>query len=70
MIADTHKELLEIAEKIDVSWKWIQKLGTYAEHFDICLNRRSRAVNLGAIEITQKELVKRMMLKRQGCETI
>lgn len=63
MIADSHEELLEMAEKIQVHWKWIQKIGTYAEHFDICLSRRSRAVNLGAIELTQKELVRRMMVK-------
>jgi hypothetical protein len=64
MIADSHVELLEMADKIGVNWKWIQWLGTYREHFDISLSRRSRAVNCGAIELTRRELAS-MIFKRR-----
>jgi hypothetical protein len=65
MIADTTKELLEMADKIGVQKKWIQYAGTYGEHFDICLSKRKKAVQFGAQEITMMEFG-RMMAKRPG----
>lgn len=65
MIADTTEELLAMVDKIGVQRKWIQDAGTYAEHFDICLSKRDKAVRAGAKEITMMELG-RMMLKRPG----
>lgn len=56
MIADTHEELIAMAAKIGVQQKWIQKAGTYKEHFDICKSKRAIAVKNGAIEITWREL--------------
>ena len=56
MIADTNDELLEMADRIGVARKWIQKPGTYQEHFDISLTKRAAAVAAGAIEITQRDL--------------
>jgi len=64
MIADSHDELLAMVDKIGVQRRWIQKPGTYWEHFDICLSKRSKAVEAGAIELSPKELVRRMMDKR------
>lgn len=64
MIADTHDELIAMVRKIDVKIKWLQSAGTYREHFDICLNKRRLAIHHGAIEVTQKELVIRMLAKR------
>lgn len=55
MMADTHEELLAMATKIGVKHKWLQYPGKYAEHFDICLNKRALAVKYGAKEITWKE---------------
>lgn len=56
MIADTHEELMEMAQRIGVERHHLQKAGTHQEHFDVCLRMRARAVWNGAKEITQKEL--------------
>lgn len=40
MIADTHEELISMADKIGVRTGWIQKQGTYREHFDVCGNKK------------------------------
>ncbi len=55
MIADTTEELLQMADKIGVKRKWIQKPGTPDEHFDISLVKRSSAIFHGAIEITWRQ---------------
>lgn len=65
MIADTPGELLEMADAIGVQRKWVQYAGTYQEHFDICMGKRQKAVELGAKEITMMELG-RMTAKRKG----
>lgn len=57
MIADTTGELNAMADAIGVQRKWIQYPGTKREHYDICTSRRRRAVKLGAIEITSRQLV-------------
>ena len=64
MIADSREELLKMVDKIGVQRKWIQKAGTYAEHFDICLSKRKLAVKAGAVELTPKDLVRRMLAKK------
>lgn len=56
MIADTTEELLRMAYKIGVNRKWIQDKGTAKEHFDISLSKRKKAIELGAKEITWREL--------------
>ena len=56
MLADSSAELLLMADKIGVQRKWIQCAGTWREHFDICLTKRSLALSNGAIEKTQREL--------------
>lgn len=66
MIADTTEELLEMVDKIGVQRKWIQKTGTPYEHFDIALTKREKAIKLGAIEISSKELVKIIMNRRNS----
>lgn len=66
MLADTPEELLGMAEKIGVHRKWIQNKGTYREHFDICLSKRKLAVEFGAVEVTQRELGKILLKKREN----
>ena len=66
MIADTTEELVEMAVAIGVKTKWIQKPGTYAEHFDICLTKRAEAVKQGAVEITQMELGRKLLKRRRN----
>lgn len=57
MIADSSEELLSMADAIGVDRKWIQHPGTHREHFDICKSKRAKAVELGAVEVTMRELV-------------
>lgn len=56
MVADTHAELMVMAKRIGLQWRWVQLEGTYREHFDLCQSKRKLAVALGAREITRKEL--------------
>lgn len=56
MMADTSEELLAMADKIGVARKWVQYPGTYREHFDIALSKRTLAVQLGAKEVTMREM--------------
>lgn len=56
MIADTTEELLQMVDKIGVQRKWLQDAGTNREHFDICLSKKAKAVKLGALEISSREL--------------
>jgi hypothetical protein len=57
MAADTTEELLAMVDAIQVDRKWIQHAGTHREHFDICQSKRKKAVELGAAEVTMRELV-------------
>lgn len=66
MIADTLEELLAMADQIGVARKWLQKEGTYQEHFDICQSKRRLAVSFGAEEISMKELCKKTLAKKQA----
>ena len=65
MMADTTDELLEMVDKIGVKRKWIQYPGTPKEHFDICLTKKKKAIALGAIEVTSRELAEMARLRRQ-----
>jgi len=64
MLADTTEELLKMADRIGVKRKWIQKPGTHLEHFDICLQMRSKAVEYGAKEITWRQAGQMIMQRR------
>ena len=50
LMADTHEELVEMADKIGVQRKWIQYegQGRYREHFDIAKGKRELAIKHGA----------------------
>lgn len=51
MQADTPAELHAMADAIGVQRKWYQ-----GNHYDISLAKRVLAVQLGAVEVTQREL--------------
>lgn len=53
MAADTELELHMMASAIGVARKWFQ-----GDHYDVCLAMRAKAVALGAVEITMRQLVK------------
>jgi hypothetical protein len=65
MIANTSDELLSMADLIGVDRKWIQKKGTYQEHFDICLTKKAEAIQHGARAITKRELTQ-MLINRKN----
>ena len=64
MIADHTDDLMAMADRVGVSRKWVQNLGTPTEHFDICLEMRRKAVNAGAIEITMRECATMLRARR------
>lgn len=68
VISDTQKELLEMADKLGIAKKWIQHSGTSREHFDICLSKRKRAIQYGAIEINFREYARRIRLREEEGE--
>jgi hypothetical protein len=64
MLADTHDELLAMADKIGMQLRCIQHAGTPKEHFDVSLTKRALAVHYGALEITWKEAGKIVATRR------
>lgn len=66
MMADTHQELVNMAVHIGIHTKWIQKEGTIYEHFDVCLQMKQRAIKLGAVQMTAKEMVKKLIMDRRS----
>jgi len=65
MVADTTEELLEMARKVGLNKKWIQDAGTPREHFDICLAKKKQALQLGALQISLRQLAE-FLLKREA----
>lgn len=64
MIADTHDELCDMARRIGVPLHHIQDEGTTREHFDVCKQMRSRAIALGALPVTTRQLAQ--MVRDRG----
>jgi len=50
MTADTHAELVAMADRIGLRRAWIQHPGEWHEHYDITLSKRRLAVAAGAVE--------------------
>lgn len=56
MLADSDQELHAMAVKIGVARKWWQSPEkTSGSHYDICLSKKAKAIEYGAIEITWKQ---------------
>lgn len=68
MLADSTDELLRMADTIGVQRRWIQKRGTYREHFDICLSKRALALKAGAVEIERAQLSALLRARREAAE--
>jgi len=67
MLADTEEELHTFAFALGLKREWFQPLST--PHYDLSLERRRRALQLGAIEIDRYavyELIKRWRQKRMA----
>jgi len=65
MTADTTEELLAMADRIGVARRWLQKAGTWQEHFDISLSKRALAIKAQAVEVTRVDAAERMMAARK-----
>ena len=68
LVADTKKELHTFAKKLGLKQEWFQS-HPKLNHYDLTKNKRAKAISLGAIEITKKELVKMMKLVRKNNES-
>jgi hypothetical protein len=66
MVADSHAELIAMADRIGVQRKWIQQPGTTREHFDICLTKRKAAIKAGAVAVTWRWIGLRDQALRRG----
>lgn len=64
MIADSTEELLAMAGRIGVAQRLLQYPGTPREHFDIAMSKRALAVEAGAVEITMRDMGKKMRERR------
>lgn len=60
MIADTRRELDEMAETIGVDLRWKKDAGERHEHFDVTENMRLRALEEGAVQLTVRQLAERL----------
>lgn len=67
MTADSMAELHEMAERLGLR-RWFQSDATHP-HYDVSLSKRAEAVALGAIEITQRETITRVLRpwRERGC---
>lgn len=65
MFADTHEELVSMADTIGVQRRWIQHEGEPEEHFDIALSKRRLALEAGAQEATPEDLVRILRQRRR-----
>ena len=59
MIADSYEELHYMAKKIGMKSAWFQNNASFP-HYDVCLMRKNKALEYGAIEVSRKELVIKM----------
>ncbi len=60
MVADSPKELHEMADRIGVARKWFQDprtMNVSTPHYDICKSKRTLAIAAGAIECERNDFV-------------
>lgn len=57
----TQEELHAMVDKIGVKRKWFQNKGQDAwyPHYDICKSKKALAIKHGAIEVNDRELIRR-----------
>ena len=56
MVADTEAELMQMADRIRLPRKYAQR-GHLILYFDVSMSKRKRAVELGAEEVTMREIL-------------
>jgi hypothetical protein len=63
LVGDTEKELHAFAKKLGLKREWFHE-HRRLNHYDLYKTIRAKAVKMGAIEITRREIVK--MMKPRG----
>lgn len=66
MIADSSLELDDMAAELGLKEHWKQKPFEPDEHYDVAWSIRQRAVKLGAVPVSTRELVSKIREKREG----
>lgn len=59
-------ELVAFAESIGMKAKWLQKRGTYGEHFDVFGARIARAIRAGAVQVPWRDMARLWRQKKTG----
>ena len=65
MVADTEAELHAMAEAIGLRREWFQGEASFP-HYDVSLSRRAKALQLGAVEISRRDLA--LFMRRKKAE--
>lgn len=60
MMADTDRELHAMADAIGLKRDWFQ-----GDHYDVSKAYRAKAVELGAVEVTMRQLARMRMARRK-----
>ena len=55
MVADTPRELHEMAYRLGLKREWCHN----GDHYDICAKKRALAINMGAIELSTREIARK-----------
>ena len=63
LFADTIQELHDFARTLGLQRAWFQD--KRLKHYDLTAHRREKAVKLGAIEVTSREMVEHVREKAQ-----
>ena len=66
MAADTLDELHAMARKIGMKRSWFQNKNERHPHYDLVKSRRDKAVALGAIEVTGRDIIMLWRAQREG----
>lgn len=61
MWSDDEDALHDMARRIGVARKWYQ-----GDHYDVCQSKRRQAIELGAVEISARELARKVVARRRG----
>ena len=63
MIGDNEEELHAMAKRIGIARRWYQE-----DHYDICMSKRTLAIQYGAVEVTMRELAAILWCQRNDWE--
>lgn len=69
MIADSDKELNEMALKIGMKASWLQTNKSWFHHYDLIESRRKLAVSFGVQELNRKAFTKIYKKRRSNANT-